>query len=160
MVVVFGKALCQVGKITPSMLSWWLAKGTGSISGRISGVGILPWWIDSLFYSHVLLNVTLSLRMSWQAQIQGVREWNVSFVRGFNDWEVVVVVKFFDFLYSIAEPKGGVDGLRWKLCKDGVFDSRSFYLALSSRPGVRFPWKSIWAAKAPPRVAFFIWITA
>lgn len=89
-----------------------------------------------------------------------VREWNVSFVRGFNDWEVVVVVEFFDFLYSIAEPKGGVDGLRWKLCKDGVFDSRSFYLALSSRPGVRFPWKSIWAAKAPPRVAFFIWITA
>ncbi len=42
MVVVFGKALCQVGKITPSMLSWWLAKGTGSVSGRISGVGILP----------------------------------------------------------------------------------------------------------------------
>ncbi len=89
-----------------------------------------------------------------------VHEWNVSFVRGFNDWEVVVVVEFFDFLYSIAEPKGGVDGLRWKLCKDGVFDSRSFYLALSSRPGVRFPWKSIWAAKAPPRVAFFIWIAA
>uniref|UniRef100_A0A2N9FNC6 Reverse transcriptase zinc-binding domain-containing protein n=1 Tax=Fagus sylvatica TaxID=28930 RepID=A0A2N9FNC6_FAGSY len=51
----------------------------------------------------------------------------------------------------------GPDGLNWHLHKDGVFDSRSYYSALSARPGRRFPWKSIWAVKAPPRVAFFIW---
>ena len=52
------------------------------------------------------------------------------------------------------------DVLRWTLCKDGVFTSRSFYYALSNRVGVNFPWKSIWKVKAPPRVAFFIWTAA
>jgi hypothetical protein len=42
MVVVFGKELSQVGKITSSMWSWWLAKEIGFVFGRISGVGILP----------------------------------------------------------------------------------------------------------------------
>uniref|UniRef100_A0A2N9EHD8 Reverse transcriptase zinc-binding domain-containing protein n=1 Tax=Fagus sylvatica TaxID=28930 RepID=A0A2N9EHD8_FAGSY len=52
------------------------------------------------------------------------------------------------------------DGLTWKCSKAGVFDSRSFYEVLNDRPGVVFPWKSIWKAKAPPRVAFFIWSMA
>uniref|UniRef100_A0A2N9GY16 Reverse transcriptase zinc-binding domain-containing protein n=1 Tax=Fagus sylvatica TaxID=28930 RepID=A0A2N9GY16_FAGSY len=37
------------------------------------------------------------------------------------------------------------------------FTSRSYYYALIDRRGVRFPWKSIWRVKAPPRVAFFVW---
>uniref|UniRef100_A0A2N9F7C8 Reverse transcriptase domain-containing protein n=1 Tax=Fagus sylvatica TaxID=28930 RepID=A0A2N9F7C8_FAGSY len=49
------------------------------------------------------------------------------------------------------------DELRWKQCKDGVFTSRSYHYALIDRRGVRFPWKSIWRVKAPPRVAFFVW---
>ena len=91
----------------------------------------------------------------------GVREWNVTFVRDFNDWEVAVVAEFFQFLHShkvpIAAPNMAPDGLRWKPCKDGVFASRSFYYALIDRRGVMFPWKSIWRVKAPPRVAFFVW---
>uniref|UniRef100_A0A2N9ESY8 PARP catalytic domain-containing protein n=1 Tax=Fagus sylvatica TaxID=28930 RepID=A0A2N9ESY8_FAGSY len=92
---------------------------------------------------------------------RGVREWNVTFVQDFNDWEVDVVVEFFQFLHShmvpIAAPNVAPDGLRWKPCKDGVFASRSFYYALIDRRGVRFPWKSIWRVRAPPRVAFFVW---
>jgi hypothetical protein len=92
---------------------------------------------------------------------RGVQEWNVTFVRDINNWEVNVVVEFFQFLHShkvpIAAPNAAPDGLRWKLCKDGAFASRSFYYALIDRRGVRFPWKSIWRVKAPPRVAFFIW---
>ena len=92
---------------------------------------------------------------------RGVWEWNVTFVRDFNDWEVDVVAEFFQFLHShkfpIAAPNVAPDGLRWKLCKDGAFASCSFYYALLDRQGVRFPWKSIWRVKAPPRVAFFIW---
>jgi hypothetical protein len=92
---------------------------------------------------------------------RGVREWNVTFVRDFNDWEVDVVAEFFQFLHShmvpIAAPNMAPDGLRWKLCKDGVFAARSFYYALIDRRGVRFPWKGIWRVKAPPRVAFFVW---
>uniref|UniRef100_A0A2N9GR69 Reverse transcriptase zinc-binding domain-containing protein n=1 Tax=Fagus sylvatica TaxID=28930 RepID=A0A2N9GR69_FAGSY len=73
------------------------------------------------------------------------------------------LVEFFQFLHShttpIVAPRAAPDGLHWKLCKDGVFASRSFYYALNARMGVSFPWKSIWMVKAPPRVAFFIWTT-
>lgn len=65
------------------------------------------------------------------------------------------MVEFYQFLTSIVVTNEGPDSLRSKLSKDGVFDSRSFYLALNNRSGVGFPWKRIWAAKAPPRVAFF-----
>ena len=55
---------------------------------------------------------------------RGVREWNVTFVRDFNDWEVDVVAKFFQFLHSltvpIVAPNAAPDGMRWKLCKDGA----------------------------------------
>ena len=95
---------------------------------------------------------------------RGVREWNVTFVRDFNDWEVDLLAGFFHFLHSHNVPTAATtlapDGLRWKLCKDGVFTSRSFYYALIDRRGVRFPWKSIWRVKAPPRVVFFIWTAA
>ena len=91
---------------------------------------------------------------------RGVREWNVTFVQAFNDWEVAEVVEFFQLLNSHVVTNSGPDGLRWTLCKAGVFDSRSFYLALIDRPGESFPWKSIWAVKAPPCVAFFIWTAA
>jgi hypothetical protein len=84
---------------------------------------------------------------------KGIREWNVTFVRSFNDWEVDVVVEFSKFLSSVSIPTMGPDGLKWHPRKDGVFDSRSYYSILSARPGGCFPWKSIWAAKAPPRVA-------
>uniref|UniRef100_A0A2N9JBN0 Reverse transcriptase zinc-binding domain-containing protein n=1 Tax=Fagus sylvatica TaxID=28930 RepID=A0A2N9JBN0_FAGSY len=91
-----------------------------------------------------------------RAAPRGLGEWNVNFIRSFNDWEVGMVVEFFQLLSSFAIPHLVPDGLKWKCSKAGVFDSRSFYAALNERPGVVFPWKSVWKAKAPPRVAFFI----
>uniref|UniRef100_A0A2N9GN59 Reverse transcriptase domain-containing protein n=1 Tax=Fagus sylvatica TaxID=28930 RepID=A0A2N9GN59_FAGSY len=87
----------------------------------------------------------------------GPCEWNVTFGRDFNDWEIDLVVDFFQLLASKTPTNEGPDRLRWKGRKDGVFTSRSFYHALTDRPGVPFPWKGIWAVKAPPRVSFFIW---
>uniref|UniRef100_A0A2N9FG93 Reverse transcriptase zinc-binding domain-containing protein n=1 Tax=Fagus sylvatica TaxID=28930 RepID=A0A2N9FG93_FAGSY len=62
---------------------------------------------------------------------RGVREWNVTFVRDFNDWEVDVVAEFFQFLHShkvpIAAPNVVSNGLRWKLSKDGAFVSLFFF---------------------------------
>ena len=63
------------------------------------------------------------------------------------------MVEFFQLLASNTPSNEGPDGLRWKGCKDGIFTSRSFYHVLNVRPGVPFPWKVIWAAKAPPRVS-------
>ena len=68
---------------------------------------------------------------------------------------------FFQLLASNTPNNTGPDGLRWKGSKDGVFASRSFYHVLNDKHGehgVLFPWKGIWAAKASPRVFFFIWI--
>ena len=64
-------------------------------------------------------------------------------MRDFNDWEVDVVAEFFQFLHSHKVPNAAPivapDGLRWKLCKDGAFTSRSFYYALMDRRGGEVP---------------------
>ena len=38
----------------------------------------------------------------------------------FNDWEVEVVVEFFQLLNSNIVTNAVSDGLRWKLCKDSI----------------------------------------
>ena len=91
-----------------------------------------------------------------RSDVGGPCEWNVTFGRDFNDWELDLVVEFFQLLAS-NNSKEGTDGLRWKGRKDGVFSSRSFYHLLNERTRMPFPWKGIWAVKAPPRVSFFIW---
>ena len=45
----------------------------------------------------------------------------------------------------------------WQLNRSGVFDVRSFYIALLKAPYVSFPWQSIWCVKVPKRVSFFLW---
>jgi hypothetical protein len=44
--------------------------------------------------------------------------------------------------------------------RKGLFELKSFYRALSPHGSSSFPWKSIWRSKAPPRVAFFVWMVA
>jgi hypothetical protein len=101
------------------------------------------------------------LKLSSTDQIlAGFGNWNVTFTRGFNDWEVEIVVEFFQLLSSYAVPIMAPDGVKWKCNKAGVFDSHSFYAVLNVRPGVAFLWKMIWKVKAPLRVAFFIWSVA
>jgi hypothetical protein len=36
---------------------------------------------------------------------------------------------------------------------------KSYYNCLNVSPPIQFPWKEIWKAKAPRRVAFFLWTT-
>lgn len=37
---------------------------------------------------------------------------------------------------------------------------KSFYRALKVNDDCYFPWRSVWKARAPPRVAFFTWSAA
>ena len=83
--------------------------------------------------------------------------WNVQFVRNFNDWEVEGVASFFEFLHSNSSFREGGDGLRWRLKGNEFFDIRSFYSALRHSHPVIFPWKAIWGVHAPKRVSFFAW---
>ena len=62
-----------------------------------------------------------------RSDVGGPCEWNVTFGRDFNDWELDLVVEFFQLLAS-NNSKEGPDGLRWKGQKDRVFSSRSFII--------------------------------
>jgi len=61
----------------------------------------------------------------------------------------------FSLLYSMNPLSGAMDSMVWT--------PSSYHTVLTSpsneEPG-SFPWKSIWKAKAPPRIAFFLWATA
>uniref|UniRef100_A0A2N9F1I0 Reverse transcriptase domain-containing protein n=1 Tax=Fagus sylvatica TaxID=28930 RepID=A0A2N9F1I0_FAGSY len=84
-------------------------------------------------------------------------EWSVTFCRDFNDWEMDSVESFFLLLYSHAPTSKEADKLNWVLNSSGLFNTRSYYLALRASTVSVFPWKSIWRVKAPRRVMFFVW---
>ena len=52
------------------------------------------------------------------------------------------------------------DHVVWRLTTSGLFDVCSFYKLLSGPNTDEFPWESIWCAKVPKRVSFFLWTTA
>jgi hypothetical protein len=79
-----------------------------------------------------------------RSELSTAWDWNISFVRDFNDWELPVIMSFFT----------------WKLRSSGKFDVRSFYCALHSSHRTLFLWKLIWGVKAPRRISFFLWTTA
>ena len=84
-------------------------------------------------------------------------DWNVNFVRNFNDWEMEGVISFFGLLHSRSSFKVGGDGLRWRLKGNGMFNICSYYTALRGSLPMKFPWKSIWSVHVPRRVSFFVW---
>jgi hypothetical protein len=89
----------------------------------------------------------------------GAIQWNVLFTRHIQDWELDMVISFFDRLYSSSTRHGEGDRLVWNPSRKGLFEVRSFYKELIRKGGPVvpcFPWKNIWRVKAPTRVAFFV----
>ena len=84
------------------------------------------------------------------------REWNVSFRRSFNDWELDQVTAFLSLIHSHTPRGEDVDKLHWRLTRKGTFDSRSYYHAIRAPVVAAFPWKCIWGVKSPRRVAFLM----
>lgn len=72
----------------------------------------------------------------------GPREWNITFIRDFNDWELRMVVSF-QFLHSHIPIREGLDVMKWNLRKNGMFDVRSSYLAIRGSSEKQFPWKGM-----------------
>ena len=85
-------------------------------------------------------------------------DWNISFVRDFNDWELPVVMSFFNFIQPFLSRRERNDTKVWKLRNFGQFDVSSFYCALQDSNRLKFLWKIIWGVKAQCRISFFIWI--
>ena len=64
-------------------------------------------------------------------------------------------------IYSQVIRPGVGDTLCWNPSRRGIFEVRSYYyVLLQPYPKETFPWKCVWKAKIPPRVAFFIWTAA
>ena len=83
--------------------------------------------------------------------------WDVEFLRPAQDWELDVVDSFMGFLYSVPTRPGKMDSIFWNLSSHASFEVSSFYSALSQLATSHFPWRLVWKAKVPSRVAFFIW---
>uniref|UniRef100_A0A2N9HDV0 Reverse transcriptase zinc-binding domain-containing protein n=1 Tax=Fagus sylvatica TaxID=28930 RepID=A0A2N9HDV0_FAGSY len=83
--------------------------------------------------------------------------WDVEFLRPTQDWELDAVDSFMGFLYSLPMRPGIIDSIFWNLSRHASFEVSSFYSALSQPATSQFPWRLMWKAKVPSRVAFFIW---
>jgi hypothetical protein len=77
----------------------------------------------------------------------GVIQWNVLFMRQIQDWEMDMVLSFFDRLYSISARRGEGDRLVWNPSKKDLFEVRSFSEDLIRKDCPSFPWKNIWRVK-------------
>uniref|UniRef100_A0A2N9J9J5 Reverse transcriptase zinc-binding domain-containing protein n=1 Tax=Fagus sylvatica TaxID=28930 RepID=A0A2N9J9J5_FAGSY len=87
--------------------------------------------------------------------------WDIEFIRSFQDWEMALVDSFMALIYSQVISPGVSDSLCWNPSRRGIFEVRSYYYVLiQPHPEDNFPWKCVWRAKVPPRVAFFTWTAA
>ncbi len=73
----------------------------------------------------------------------GVIQWNVSFVKAVQDWEVDLEFAFFGVLYSFRWRQDSEDCFRWTPSKRKRFEVRSFFHELSTLGGSSFLWRSI-----------------
>ena len=74
---------------------------------------------------------------------------------------MALVNSFMALIYSQVISPGVSDSLCWKPSRRGIFEVRSYYYVLiQPHPEDNFPWKCVWRAKVPPRVAFFTWTAA
>uniref|UniRef100_A0A2N9F2D7 Reverse transcriptase domain-containing protein n=1 Tax=Fagus sylvatica TaxID=28930 RepID=A0A2N9F2D7_FAGSY len=87
-------------------------------------------------------------------------DWQVTFLRNFNDWELDNVASFLGLLQNHCPSRVVEDGLWWSLKNSGIFDVRSRYSSFRESPSLIFPWKCIWRTKAPRRACFFVWTAA
>ena len=89
-------------------------------------------------------------------QNAGQGEWNLRFLRSFNDWELPFVEELLQILrnqrINLEE-----DLALWKGGKNGQFGVKDAYELLTSHSTILFPKKGIWVENVPSKLAFFAW---
>ena len=90
----------------------------------------------------------------------GVRFWDVRFVRGVHARDLEAMSDFLETIYGSSIRGLGEDKMCWIPSKVKGFLVSDYYRILAGSAFFGFPWKSIWKQKIPSRVAFFVWTAA
>ena len=89
-------------------------------------------------------------------QNSGRGNWNLNFLRDFNDWEMGLVGDFLQVLRG-HKPSGVEDSVLWSKERRAHFRVKEAYNLLVRSDDTGFPSKSIWVTRVPTKVAFFAW---
>ena len=89
-------------------------------------------------------------------QHSGQGDWNLVFVRDFNDWELDMVG---DLLHTLRghRPSLEDDSVKWRQGRNGLFRVKEAYRMLDKPNATVFPARRIWVDKVPTKVCFFAW---
>lgn len=93
----------------------------------------------------------------WSPQV-----WDFIFRRSLNDWEIRRLVELFKTLETFQGLKDGMDGLWWNGHSKGDYKVSSGYsiLNMTFPQTTKWPWKQVWKARTPLKVACFSWLLA
>ncbi|RVX02247.1 putative ribonuclease H protein [Vitis vinifera] len=89
-------------------------------------------------------------------QNSGHGNWNLNFLRDFNDWELGLVGDFLQILRS-HKPSGVEDSVLWSKGRRAHFRVKEAYNLLVRSDDIGFPSRSIWVTRVPTKVCFFAW---
>ena len=167
---------CSKHSKEPYGVSLWNHIGKGwscfshYIGFKVGDVSRIKFWSNSWCGDHLLRDrfpILFRLARNQEATVANYLQfhgtipiWDVEFLRPAQDWELDVVDSFMGFLYSIPMHPGRLDSIIWNLSIHARFEVSFFYSALSQPTTSPFPWRHVWKAKVPSRVAFFIWTTS
>ena len=86
----------------------------------------------------------------------GQGDWNLVFVRDFNDWELDMVG---DLLRTLRghRPSLEDDSVKWRQGRNGLFRVKEAYRMLDKPNATLFPARGIWVDRVPTKVSFFAW---
>ena len=89
----------------------------------------------------------------------GLGSWNPTFVRAFNDWEIVLVE---NLLFSLQKERvtDKMDTILWKGSAGASFTVNEAFNSLASGSAIHFPAKGIWVPNVPTKAVFFAWEAA
>ncbi|RVX18307.1 LINE-1 reverse transcriptase-like [Vitis vinifera] len=87
-------------------------------------------------------------------QHSGQGDWNLVFVRDFNDWEMDMVG---DLLHTLRghRPSMEDDSVKWRQGRNGMFRVKEAYRLLDKPNATVFPARRIWVDRVPTKVCFF-----